>query len=220
MGLSKIPMSMSKMSLPMRGRVVPAARDPLVVDSQGAQGRPRFVRMPPGWWDAPAVKACPLGPGPRPARAARLFARSTLTDWGLAALTDDAEAIVGELVANALFHGLAGGLGGSSPQAGAAGGLGGREASSPQAGAASTAGQRPEPPSSLPDKLGLRMLQRAGEVVFAVLDPSDEAPVLRRPDSAAETGRGLQVVDALSDVWGWSPLSESGKAVWAILFHA
>jgi hypothetical protein len=53
-----------------------------------------------------------------------------------------------------------------------------------------------------------------------VLDPSDRAPVLRAPDRNEEAGRGLQMVDALSDVWGWSPVTGRGKAVWAILFCA
>ena len=42
----------------------------------------------------------------------------------------------------------------------------------------------------------------------------------RRPASVEESGRGLQMVDALSDVWGWSPVAGRGKAVWAILFCA
>ena len=54
----------------------------------------------------------------------------------------------------------------------------------------------------------------------AVLDPSDHAPVLKAPDRNEEAGRGLQMVDALSDVWGWSPVTGRGKAVWAILFCA
>jgi hypothetical protein len=70
------------------------------------------------------------------------------------------------------------------------------------------------------DNLGLRLLRRTGEVICAVLDPSDEAPVLRLPAGAEEAGRGLQIVDALSDVWGWSPVAGRGKAVWAILFCA
>ena len=53
-----------------------------------------------------------------------------------------------------------------------------------------------------------------------MLDPSDVAPVLKKPCSIEEAGRGLQMVDALSDVWGWSPLAGRGKAVWAILFSA
>jgi len=70
------------------------------------------------------------------------------------------------------------------------------------------------------ENLGLRLLHRSGEVICAVLDPSDAAPVLRKPASVEEAGRGLQMVDALSDVWGWSPLAGRGKAVWAILFCA
>jgi Histidine kinase-like ATPase domain len=68
--------------------------------------------------------------------------------------------------------------------------------------------------------LGLRLFRRTGEVICAVLDPSDSAPVLRAPGSVEESGRGLQMVDALSDVWGWSPVAGRGKAVWAILFCA
>jgi anti-sigma regulatory factor (Ser/Thr protein kinase) len=70
------------------------------------------------------------------------------------------------------------------------------------------------------ENLGLRLLRRTGEVICAVLDPSDAAPVLRIPGGAEEAGRGLQMVDALSDVWGWSPVAGRGKAVWAILFCA
>ena len=77
----------------------------------------------------------------------------------------------------------------------------------------------PRPPCpGLP--LGLRLLRRTGEVMCAVLDPSALAPVLRMPDRDEEAGRGLQMVDALSDVWGWSPVTGRGKAVWAILFCA
>ena len=70
------------------------------------------------------------------------------------------------------------------------------------------------------ENLGLRLVRRTGEVICAVLDPSDTAPVLRAPGSIEESGRGLQMVDALSDVWGWSPVAGRGKAVWAILFCA
>jgi hypothetical protein len=70
------------------------------------------------------------------------------------------------------------------------------------------------------ENLGLRLLRRTGEVICAVLDPSDTAPVLREPASIEESGRGLLMVDALSDVWGWSPVAGRGKAVWAILFCA
>ncbi len=128
------------------------------------------------------MAACPLGAGAQSSRAARKFTRTTLREWGLASLVDDAEAIVGEFVANAVSHAA-------------------RSAASGQ-------------------PLGLRLLRRTGEVMCAVLDPSDTAPVLRMPDRNEEAGRGLQMVDALSDVWGWSPVTGRGKAVWAILFCA
>jgi anti-sigma regulatory factor (Ser/Thr protein kinase) len=75
-------------------------------------------------------------------------------------------------------------------------------------------------PAGQMQQLGLRLLRRTGEVMCAVLDPSDSAPVLRKPSRTDEAGRGLQMVDALSDVWGWSPVTGRGKAVWAILFCA
>jgi anti-sigma regulatory factor (Ser/Thr protein kinase) len=77
------------------------------------------------------------------------------------------------------------------------------------------------PPERRPaDGMGLRLLRRTGEVICAVLDPCDDAPVLKTPGGVDECGRGLQMVDALSDVWGWSPVAGRGKAVWAILFSA
>ena len=67
-----------------------------------------MMRMPADWWDSPTAVGCPLSRGPQSARAARRLTRSTLRDWGLAFLTEDAEAIVGEFVANAVTHAAAG----------------------------------------------------------------------------------------------------------------
>lgn len=85
---------------------------------------------------------------------------------------------------------------------------------------ATSPGDAPPQRKGTSENLGLRLFRRAGEVVCAVLDPSDCAPVLKVPGSIEESGRGLQMVDALSDVWGWSPVAGRGKAVWAILFCA
>ncbi|GIH94813.1 hypothetical protein Psi01_54430 [Planobispora siamensis] len=52
-------------------------------------------------------------------------------------------------------------------------------------------------------------------VLCAVTDPSDQGPCLREPGDDAESGRGLQVVQGISQMWGWSPLEGRGKAVWA-----
>jgi Histidine kinase-like ATPase domain len=68
--------------------------------------------------------------------------------------------------------------------------------------------------------LRLCLLRRIGEVMLAVTDPSDQAPRPKAPSSEGESGRGLQIVSALSDVWGWSPIEGSGKAVWAVLKSA
>jgi len=185
-------MSLNQLAqLPTRTRIDPAFRKPLDLSSRldcGA-GRPRVVRMPADWWDSPSAVGCPLGRGPQSARAARRLTRSTLREWGLSSLAEDAETIVGEFVANAVTHAAAGGA----------------------------AGADREPTA---ENLGLRLLRRTGEVICAVLDPSDVAPVLKTPSGAEEAGRGLQMVDALSDVWGWSPVTGRGKAVWAILFCA
>ena len=146
--------------------------------------------MPSDWWDSPAVAACALGSGAQSGRTARKFTRNTLREWGLGSLADDAEAIVGEFVANAVTH------------------------------AAAAVGEVAPPRKAAAENLGLRLFRRTGEVICAVLDPSDSAPVLKAPGSIEESGRGLQMVDALSDVWGWSPVAGRGKAVWAILFCA
>jgi anti-sigma regulatory factor (Ser/Thr protein kinase) len=151
-----------------------------------------MMRMPADWWDSPTAVGCPLSRGPQSGRTARRLTRSTLRDWGLAFLAEDAETIVGEFVANAVTH----------------------------AAETAVAGAVPSQRRQLAEGLGLRLLRRNGEVICAVLDPSDKAPVLKAPASGEEAGRGLQMVDALSDVWGWSPVAGRGKAVWAVLFCA
>jgi len=196
-----VAMSLNQLAqLPTRTRIDPAFRKPLDLSARldcGAR-RPRVVRMPADWWDSPSAVGCPLSRGPQSARAARRLTRSTLREWGLSSLAEDAETIVGEFVANAVTHAAVAG-------AGAAGG-------------AWDAGPADRTPAA--ENMGLRLLRRSGEVICAVLDPSDVAPVLKTPSGAEEAGRGLQMVDALSDVWGWSPVTGRGKAVWAILFCA
>ena len=65
--------------------------------------------------------------------------------------------------------------------------------------------------------LRLCLLRRIGEVMLAVTDPSEDAPMPKAPSADGESGRGLQIVSALSYVWGWSPIEGNGKAVWAVL---
>ena len=44
-------------------------------------------------------------------------------------------------------------------------------------------------------------------------DPSSEVPVVRHPDAADEHGRGVLLVDQLSNAWGVDPRTD-GKTVW------
>jgi hypothetical protein len=165
---------------------------------------PQFLPVPSAWWETPAVTSRPLSPVPEEARNARQFVRELLTCWGLGSLTDDAELIIAELVGNAVRHGLdtAQFSPGMAMHRGAPGRAG-------RARAASSGGE----------SFGLRLclLRRVGEVMLAVTDPSDEAPAPKAPSYNGESGRGLQIVGALSYVWGWSPIEGQGKAVWAVL---
>src|SRR6266700_6188574 len=67
---------------------------------------------------------------------------------------------------------------------------------------------------ALPIRLGL--LQPGPCVLCAVADPSERAPVATEPGHLAETGRGLHVIGALSDQWGYTTPSDMGKVVWAM----
>ena len=65
----------------------------------------------------------------------------------------------------------------------------------------------------------LGLLQPGPCVLCAVADPSKAAPSLRVPGSLAETGRGLPIICALSDQWGYTTLSDAGKVVWAVFYR-
>jgi anti-sigma regulatory factor (Ser/Thr protein kinase) len=154
---------------------------------------PQLLPVPSAWWETPAVTSRPLNPVPEECRNARQFVRELLGCWGLSYLSDDAELIIAELVGNAVRHGLR-----AAPQIRRAG--------------------------ASPSALRLCLLRRSrqsrsaeGEVMLAVTDPSDDVPQPKAPSDSGESGRGLQIVGALSYVWGWSPIEGSGKAVWAVL---
>ena len=71
------------------------------------------------------------------------------------------------------------------------------------------AGTRPRRP------IRLGLLQFASGLLCAVADPSTAAPVPRPAAALGETGRGLHIVCALSDRWGYTA-SGTGKVVWAM----
>ena len=72
----------------------------------------------------------------------------------------------------------------------------------------------PEPGHARPIRLGL--LQPGPCLLCAVTDSSRAAPILQAPpEFLPETGRGLHIICALSDRWGYTTLSDTGKVVWA-----
>jgi anti-sigma regulatory factor (Ser/Thr protein kinase) len=68
-----------------------------------------------------------------------------------------------------------------------------------------------------PIRLGL--LQPGPCVLCAVADPGRAAPTPQRLGSLAETGRGLHIICALSDQWGYTTPSDAGKVVWALFYR-
>nr|WP_236655172.1 ATP-binding protein [Streptacidiphilus carbonis] len=60
---------------------------------------------------------------------------------------------------------------------------------------------------------GLRLVRRQGSVRFEVRDPSRALPCLIMGEPGDEAGRGLQLVDLMSDRWG-ADLRSHGKSVW------
>jgi hypothetical protein len=70
-------------------------------------------------------------------------------------------------------------------------------------------------PGGWPVRFGLLELLPSPAVLCAVADPCPDPPVLDPPGYLAESGRGLQVVDELSDRWGYTAPCCTGKVVWA-----
>jgi anti-sigma regulatory factor (Ser/Thr protein kinase) len=56
---------------------------------------------------------------------------------------------------------------------------------------------------------------QTGRLTCTITDSSVKQPVLEPADRDAESGRGLQVVQALTVDWGWTTLRTGGKSVWA-----
>ncbi len=135
-----------------------------------------------------------LAIGPESAKAARDFTMSTLHDWQLDSLAQEAVLIASELVTNAVRHGCGFACGDD------AAGAGGLRADGSRA-----------------SKVELAWQRQASRVICMVTDWSPLPPVLGSADRDAESGRGLQVVQALAATWGWMMLGATTKAVWAAL---
>jgi anti-sigma regulatory factor (Ser/Thr protein kinase) len=111
---------------------------------------------------------------------ARSWTREILWEWRLAHLADTAQAIVSELVANAVLH-------------------------------ASTGLSQPG--------IRLALAYGKGELAIQVSDRNPDLPRAQHPDGYDESGRGLLMVQALSDSYCCCPREDGapGKAVCAVL---
>ena len=133
----------------------------------------------------------PLGALPTAPRLARGFIAVVLTEWGLTGLADVTELLVSELAANVV-----------------------RASTGPDG----------NPRYDLEGKLPLlwvRLLSDRSRVMVEVWDnlpPALGAPVVRHPGWEGESGRGLEMIETLSEEWGWEHVPGwRGKRVWAVL---
>ncbi|MGW7431630.1 ATP-binding protein [Streptomyces sp. NPDC054861] len=69
--------------------------------------------------------------------------------------------------------------------------------------------------SEYPVWLGLSLHSR--HLVAAVTDPSPVPPRPRPVEDLGTGGRGMHLIEALSDSWSWEPAAPRGKTVWAAL---
>ena len=54
------------------------------------------------------------------------------------------------------------------------------------------------------------------ELLISVADMNPKPPMRADADADAIDGRGLMIVEALSQRWGWYPAEATGKIVWAV----
>jgi hypothetical protein len=144
-----------------------------------------------------ATVSCPLfsslvlGALPTAPSCARLHASAVLREWGLAGVADTVELVVSELVTNAVC--VTTDPDGQPSYDDAASGL---------------------------PVVHLRLSSDQLHVVVEVWDTSDEAPEPGHAEPDEAGGRGLMLIEALCEHWGWETVPGwHGKVVWAEL-HA
>jgi hypothetical protein len=156
---------------------------------RSAPARPIGQRKQDNEGEWPLRSYLQLGALPGAVPCARLHAKLVLWEWGLDHLAETAELLVSEIVTNAV-----------RVSAGPASGQGG--------------GQRQ---SGLPT-VWFWLAANGRDVLVQVWDGSPEKPVWHDVGPRAESGRGLMLVERLSDRWGsYTPDGWSGKVVWATI---
>lgn len=64
-----------------------------------------------------------------------------------------------------------------------------------------------------PSEIWLEIMNLPGRLTIAVFDGSSSPPRVIRHGPESEGGRGLALIEALSDEWGWAPVPGGGKVV-------
>lgn len=130
-----------------------------------------------------------LGDSDRSPGLARNYTHSALCGWGLEELDDSIAVAVSEMVTNAMCHNR-------RPDA-------------------RTEGPTGDPCAERVQPVLLSLARQDRSVLCVVVDAGCSAPEVREPGELAESGRGLHIIECLSDDWGWTVPSPAGKAVWA-----
>ncbi len=137
----------------------------------------------------PLANVLALGALPSAVGCARLHARSVMHEWGLAPVAETVELVVSELATNAVRA------------------MTGRDG-------------RPwyeDDLAGLP-VMHVRLFSDRVRVLVEVWDKSMRAPMFKRAGPDEPGGRGLMLVEALSEQWSWEVVPGwSGKVVWAEL---
>jgi anti-sigma regulatory factor (Ser/Thr protein kinase) len=68
----------------------------------------------------------------------------------------------------------------------------------------------------LPPPMGFSISASPDWVLVEVWDCSDVPPVITAPGEFSENSRGLLLVEAYANRWGWYPV-QRGKRVWAVI---
>jgi hypothetical protein len=138
--------------------------------------------------DWPMQSCLELWALPRTVPEARRHTRQVLHEWALGKLSATTELLVSEIITNAV-----------------------------QASTGPAGGQRDQVNSRGASTLLFWLAADGQRVLIQVWDSCDRKPQRQEPGSAAESGRGLLLVEALSAEWGsYAPNGWAGKVVWAL----
>jgi anti-sigma regulatory factor (Ser/Thr protein kinase) len=153
----------------------------------GIRCRPCFQAVGTVTASWPLSGAMTIAATPAAVATARMHARMIVAEWAMVGVAEDVTLVVSELVTNAVI---------ASAQADWPPGYTGLSGGLPT--------------------VHVRLRSDRTRIVIEVWDQSPRAPELRPPEPDAENGRGLLLVEALSERWGWDHVPGwSGKVAWA-----